>query len=124
MDRVGRLGWIQIDCADPIGLATFWSRVLGAEIDRPLGDPPHYVGLVPAGPGRPVVSFQRVPEPRTVKNRLHLDVEVDDIEAATVRVESMGGTRLSSDDFSEHGFHWRVMADPDGNEFCLVQVPS
>jgi hypothetical protein len=84
MDRVGRLGWIQIDCADPIGLATFWSRVLGAEIDRPLGDPPHYVGLVPAGPGQPVVSFQRVPEPRTVKNRLHLDVEVDDIEAAVV----------------------------------------
>ena len=61
---------------------------------------------------------------QTVKNRLHFDLEVDDIGAATERIERLGGKRLPSDDFSEYGFHWRVMTDPDGNEFCLVYVPS
>ena len=120
MNRIGRLGWIQIDCADPVRLATFWSHVLGAEIGSPLGDPPHYLGLVPANPHEPVVSFHRVPEAKTVKNRLHLDVEVEDVETATAGIEGLGGRRLPSDDFSEHGFNWRVMADPEGNEFCLV----
>jgi predicted enzyme related to lactoylglutathione lyase len=59
-----------------------------------------------------------------MKNRLHFDLEVDDIGAATERIERLGGKRLPSDDFSEYGFHWRVMTDPDGNEFCLVYVPS
>ncbi len=120
MNRVGRLGWIQIDCADPFALAIFWSQVLGTEIDRPMGDPPHYLGLIPAGPGEPVVSFHRVPEAKTVKNRLHFDVAVDDVEVATARIQGMGGSRLSSQDVSEYGFRWRVMADPEGNEFCLI----
>jgi predicted enzyme related to lactoylglutathione lyase len=71
-----------------------------------------------------VVSFHRVPDAKTVKNRLHLDLEVDDIGAATARIESLGSKRLPSDDFSEYGFSWRVMADPDGNEFCLVYSAS
>ena len=119
MERVGRLGWIQIDCADPVRLAAFWSQVLGVEIDAALGEPPHYLGLV-ASSDAPTVSFHRVPEAKVVKNRLHFDVAVDDVETASARIEGIGGTRLASDDFSEHGFHWRVMADPEGNEFCLV----
>jgi predicted enzyme related to lactoylglutathione lyase len=125
MGRVGRLGWIQIDCADPEALAGFWSEVLGVEIDQPaLGDPPHYVGLIPATPHEPVVTFQRVTEGKTTKNRLHLDVAVDEVEAATLRIEGLGGRRLPSRDFSEYGFHWRVMADPEGNEFCLIYTPE
>ena len=117
---VGRLGWIQVDCADPVRQADFWSRVLGVEVDDALGDPPHYLGLVPASPGAPVVSFQRVPETKTVKNRLHLDIAVDDVEAASDRIADLGGVRLPGDDFAEHGFHCPVMADPEGNAFCLV----
>ena len=45
-------------------------------------------------------------------NRLHFDLEVDDLGAATEHIERLGGKRLPSDDFSEYGFHWRVMADP------------
>jgi predicted enzyme related to lactoylglutathione lyase len=121
MDRVGRLGWIQIDCADPVRLAAFWSQVLGVEIDStPLGEPPHYVGLIPASPNEPVISFHRVPETKTAKNRLHFDVAVDEVESATVRIQVLGGGRLPSDDFHEYGYHWRVMADPEGNEFCLI----
>ena len=120
MERVGRLGWIQIDCADPIRLATFWSQVLGFEIDAALGEPPHYLGLVQASSSAPAVSFHRVPEAKVVKNRLHFDLAVDEVEAASARIEDLGGARLGSDDFSEYGFRWRVMADPEGNEFCLV----
>lgn len=123
MERVGRLGWIQIDCADPEHLATFWSHVLGVEIDSPpLGNPPHYIGLVPATPLEPVVTFQRVPEPKSTKNRLHFDIAVDEVDAATRHIESLGGRRLPSPDFSEYGFHWRVMEDPEGNEFCLISL--
>jgi predicted enzyme related to lactoylglutathione lyase len=120
MERVGRLGWIQIDCADPVGLARFWSHVLGVEIESALGEPPHYLGLVPASSGAPVVSFHRVSEAKVGKNRLHFDIAVDDVGAASARIEDLGGVRLPFDEFGEYGFHWRVMADPEGNEFCLV----
>jgi predicted enzyme related to lactoylglutathione lyase len=120
MGGMGRLGWIQIDAADPMRLARFWSEILGREIDLPpLGDPPHYVGLIPDTDDL-VVTFQRVPEPKAVKNRLHLDVEVEDVDLAQARVEALGGRRLPMDDFAEYGFRWRQMADPEGNEFCLI----
>jgi predicted enzyme related to lactoylglutathione lyase len=121
MERVGRLEWIQIDCQDPVGLAVFWGAVLGLALDdRQLGDPPHYVALEPANPDGPSVNFQRVPEPKTVKNRLHFDLQVDDVAMATARIEALGGRRLPMDDFYEYGYRWRVMADPEGNEFCLT----
>ena len=94
--------------------------MLGVEIDAALGDPPHYLGLVPASSGAPAVSFHRVPEAKVVKNRLHFDVAVDDVETASDRIEALGGARHASDDFSEYGFRWRVMTDPEGNEFCLI----
>jgi len=71
-----------------------------------------------------MVAFQRVPEPRAGKNRLHFDVEVDDVEVATTRVEALGGTRAPTADFHEYGYRWRVMADPEGNEFCLIYALS
>jgi predicted enzyme related to lactoylglutathione lyase len=116
---IGRVGWIQIDARDPMRVAAFWSEVLDRAIDGPLGDPPHYVGLVPRG-NEVVISFQRVPEAKTVKNRLHLDIEVADVDEAQAAIEALGGRRLPMDDFEEHGFRWRQMADPEGNEFCLI----
>ena len=120
MEPIGQLGWIQIDCRDPRRLARFWGAVFGVAIDSTLGEPAHYVGLAQAGPDHPHISFQRVPEPKTLKNRLHLDIQVDDIEQATAQIETLGGRRLPGEDFREHGFRWRVMVDPEGNEFCLV----
>jgi predicted enzyme related to lactoylglutathione lyase len=119
---VGRLGAIQVDCADPVVLARFWARVFGSEMQEALGDPPHYVNLGPwaAVPGAVMVAFQRVPENKAGKNRLHFDVEVDDVESATAQIEALGGTRAPTTDFHEYGYHWRVMADPEGNEFCLI----
>ncbi len=89
---VGRLGWVQVDCADPIRLATFWGAMLGHELDVALGDPPQYLGLVPDRPGDVVVSFQRVPEAKALKNRLHFDVSVEDVDEAAARVVALGGS--------------------------------
>jgi predicted enzyme related to lactoylglutathione lyase len=120
MKPIGRLAWIQIDCRDPRLLATFWGAVFGLDIDNTFGEPPRYVDLAKMGPDSPYISFQRVPEPKTVKNRLHFDIQVDDVEQATTQIEVLGGRRLPLEDFQEYGFRWRVMADPEGNEFCLV----
>jgi len=68
----------------------------------------------------PILRFQRVPEPKTTKNRLHLDVSVRDIDVVCSRVEALGATRVSDTVLTEWGYEWRVMADPEGNEFCLV----
>jgi len=124
MKPIGRLGWIQIDCRDPRHIALFWGAVFGLEIDSTLGEPAHYVGLAKAKPDHPQLYFQYVSEPKTLKNRLHFDIWVDDIEQATTQIQRLGGRRLPLEDFREHGFHWRVMADPEGNEFCLVYEQS
>jgi predicted enzyme related to lactoylglutathione lyase len=122
--QVGRWGWLQVDCADPVGLATFWAAVLGGEVALAdaSGDPPQYLGIRPMPAGGPELSFQRVPEPKTTKNRLHLDVAVDDVEEAAARVVALGASRVSDDVLEEYGFRFVVMADPEGNEFCLVSV--
>ena len=117
---IGRLWMIQVSAADPEWIAAFWAVVLGVAVENRLGDPLQYVNLGHTEPGAPRISFQRVPEPKIVKNRLHFDLLVDDIDEACRRIEALGGHRRDDHDFHEHGYSWRRMADPDGNEFCLV----
>jgi predicted enzyme related to lactoylglutathione lyase len=119
MSGIGGLDAITIDCADPMRLAGFWAEVLGTEIESAVGDTTHYVDLFPV-PGVPILRFQRVPEPKSVKNRLHLDVSVEDLDEALARVERIGGRAISEQTLAEYGYDWRVVADPEGNEFCLV----
>jgi predicted enzyme related to lactoylglutathione lyase len=116
-EPVGRLSTIQIDCRDLDTMTEFWSEVLGVEVDD--DSPPNYRCLR-SPEAVPTLCFQRVPEPKTVKNRLHLDIVVPDVEAASARIESLGGARHPDGDFRENGWTWRVMTDPEGNEFCLV----
>ena len=118
---IGRLGWVQIDCADPEALASFWSEVLGAEEFGRFGDPVQYLSLRSTVPDGPRVVFQRVPETKQVKNRMHIDVEVEDIDAACAAVEALGATRIEGQDFDVGDMAWRVMRDPEGNEFCLCR---
>lgn len=72
------------------------------------------------GPAEDAVALalQRVPEPKVAKNRAHVDLRLDDLDAVTALVEELGGARLA--DHEEEGFRWRVMRDPEGNEFCLT----
>ena len=119
MSGIGGLDAITIDCADALGLARFWAAVFGTEIGSAVGDGPAYVDLLPV-PGIPILRFQHVPEPKTVKNRVHLDVAVADLDAACAGVEALGGRRISADVFAEYTYRWIVMSDPEENEFCLV----
>ncbi len=135
---------IVIDCADPHVLADWWAEALGWGVEPT--DEAFIRGLVEAGhasaedttthrgvlvwrvgaalispdPGRPRVLFQRVPEPKTVKNRLHLDLRVgaDRREAEVKRLVGMGATELWR--ASQGPFEWVTLADPEGNEFCLT----
>jgi predicted enzyme related to lactoylglutathione lyase len=117
---IGSWNSVQVDCGDPLALAGSWAAVLGSEIHDTMGDPPHYVSVEPTAAGGPWLSFQRVLEPKAVKNRLHLDITVDAVDEASDHIVELGGRRLPGPDFTGYGFRWRVMADPEGNEFCLV----
>ena len=117
---VGRIGAVMVDCADPERLAAFWAEVFAVEIEDRLGDPPQFVNLAQLESGAPYLCFQRVPEAKAVKNRLHLDISVEDVDVACAGIERLGGRRRDDRDFHEYGYSWRRMADPDGNEFCLT----
>jgi predicted enzyme related to lactoylglutathione lyase len=118
---IGRLGWIQVDCEDPARLADFWARMLATDVRGSLGDPPQYVTLNSPQAGAPRIAFQRVPESKTGKNRLHFDLAVPDLTAAIEQAISLGATATPNGDFAEYEVRWTVMRDPEGNEFCLVQ---
>ncbi|AQZ66476.1 unnamed protein product [[Actinomadura] parvosata subsp. kistnae] len=116
---------VVIDCRHPASLARFWAAALDAYevapydeaelarlrsigVDDPEDDP---TVLVEGGPVR--LWFQRVPERKIVKNRLHLDLRADDPDAEMERLLGLGAELVRTHD------DWTVLADPEGNEFCL-----
>jgi len=110
---------VVVDCADPYGLAQFWSRVAGQpmEPDDEPGDPETMVAL----PGGPALIFARVPEPKVVKNRVHVCLRPDGPRDAEVqRLLGLGAT-LVADRRVPDGTGWVVLADPEGNEFCVLR---
>jgi predicted enzyme related to lactoylglutathione lyase len=112
-----RLDCVTFDCADPRRLATFWAAAMGYE--RAVDDEGWVVLRDPAGAG-PNLGFQKVPEPKVVKNRVHPDlVPSDGMEAEVARLEGLGATAVRLVDEHADGPH-TIMADPEGNEFCVV----
>jgi predicted enzyme related to lactoylglutathione lyase len=116
-DAIGRLHWIVIDTVDPARIAPFWCALLGVEERGWFAD--DYLMLT-ADAGAPPVAFQRVPEAKSVKNRLHVDLAVDDLDGALAKIVALGGSAVSDILEMPGGYRWRVMADPEGNEFCIV----
>lgn len=113
---------ICVDSTEPSRPATFWEQALGW---RRTHDSPDEVVLEPPKGSRedgvsPDLLFLRVPETKTVKNRLHLDLRPDDQAAEVARLESLGARRV--DIGQDAGVSWVVMADPDGNEFCVLRA--
>jgi hypothetical protein len=136
---------VTIDCADPVALAAFWCGVLGYVHDPPPTgyaswaehDAARGIGADEAGAGATIVDpsgrgarlyFQRVPEAKVVKNRVHLDVAAADdrswdaVLAAVQRAVAAGATRIGESSDPDDPFI--VLADPAGNEFCVLPGPA
>ena len=118
---------VVVDCRHPASLARWWAgtldgyrvspydeaelaRLRAAGVEDPEDDPT--VLVEPGGPG-PRIWFQRVPEPKTAKNRVHLDLTVPDLAAGVADLVARGATVVA-----DHGT-WVVLADPEGDEFCV-----
>jgi catechol 2,3-dioxygenase-like lactoylglutathione lyase family enzyme len=111
---------LTIDCADPRLLATFWTQALGYELKEATDETADIVD--PSGRGWPLL-FLVVPEGKSVKNRLHLDIRPPRSMAEEVeRLEAVGATVQRRVD--EHGSSWMIMQDPEGNEFCVLRGPE
>ena len=116
------VGYLVIDSTDPQRLARFWCALLDVQVDATMGDG-QFIVLSQAKDGL-TVGFQQVPDAKSGKNRLHLDLIVDDLDVATSEIEQLGGRWLEPGQTRElEGFRWRLMADPDGNEFDIDVLP-
>lgn len=114
-----RVSEIVVDCQDPEQLATFWSALLGVAVKGQVHEgQTWFAALEPIVDGGPIIGFQNVPEGKTAKNRVHLDLKVRDLEEANDRVIQLGGRQVA--EHAERGRRWLEMTDPEGNEFCLT----
>ncbi len=119
-----RIACVTFDCADALAVGHFWSEAVG----RPL-DPGSDSGFASIGfqarrsregwepASEPSWIFAKVPETKAVKNRVHLDVVADEVDAEIDRLVQLGATRI--EDREEYGYRWTLMADPEGNEFDI-----
>jgi hypothetical protein len=108
---------LSIDCADPVTLAAFWANALGRPVNPGAG--PEYAAIDATDPAfGPRLAFHKVPEPKTVKNRLHLDLVTDKFQVEIARLTRLGATFVR--DAGKARLRWTTLADPEGNEFDLV----
>jgi predicted enzyme related to lactoylglutathione lyase len=114
------LAHITFDAAHPQGLAGFWSAALGIPVDE--GSSEWFASIDDADPDRPSWFFVKIPEGKSTKNRVHVDLTADDRDAEVDRLIAAGATKLSQHD--EWGASWTVMVDPENNEFCVGQKPG
>ena len=112
---IGSLHEIVVDCANPVALARFWQALIGGEVDIESDD---WVALDGDEDGF-YIGFQRVPERKSGKNRIHLDVVVDDLDQAVDEAEQLGARKIGAVVDEDNG-PFQIMADPDGNEFCFI----
>jgi hypothetical protein len=115
------LEWEQVvvDARDPVGLGRWWTEALGWAV---VNDGDGEFEIRPEPDRLPGLVFVPVTDPRSVKNRLHLDFRPDDRDAEVERLVALGATRA---DVGQDGSEtWVVLADPEGNEFCVLSTPS
>lgn len=114
-ERVATVATVVVNVVDIEREKAFWMDVLGVGTAREF---PGFVWLQPQHEGGVSVALQQVPDPTPGRNRVHLDTSVPDLEAAQAQIEALGGALL--EDHEIFGFRWKVMADPEGNEFCIA----
>jgi predicted enzyme related to lactoylglutathione lyase len=110
------LNWEQtaIDARDPVALGRWWQEALGWVV---VNDDPEEFEIRPTADRLPGLLFAAVPEPKMIKNRLHLDFRPDDRDREVERMLALGATRA---DVGQGDVSWVVLADPEGNEFCIL----
>jgi predicted enzyme related to lactoylglutathione lyase len=117
---------VVLDCRDPQALADFWQAAIGFATRTGDGEP--YVTLSGSELRRPLnhLTLQRVPEPKSVKNRCHIDLFARDVASEVARLTGLGAsvTARMPDDATGDDLLFAQMADPEGNEFCVVASPS
>jgi hypothetical protein len=109
---------LSVDCVDAGAVARFWADALGRQVaEHPTThDAVVSVGTDPAS--GPRLAFHQVPEPKTVKNRLHLDLVTTDFDAESARLIGLGARKVR--DVEASGARWTTFADVEGNEFDLI----
>lgn len=117
MGGVVTLAWeqVMVDCADPEALGRWWADALRWVV---VNDDPEEFEIRPEPDVIPGMLFARVPEAKTIKNRLHIDLRPDDQEAEVGRLLGLGARRA---DVGQGDASWVVLLDPEGNEFCVLR---
>jgi hypothetical protein len=122
-----KIAAVSVDCADALVVGQFWSAALGRPLDPNPSTEFAAIGMVEHRDtkgwrlnGDPTWLFSKVPEPKTAKNRMHVDLTAPDREAEVARLVALGAARVS--DIDEWGYQWTVLQDPEGNEFCVAQT--
>ena len=111
------MGMVTFDARDARALATWWARQIGGEV---VADHDGWFVMVSPGPdGGPTLGFQKVAEPTPGKNRVHLDLEAPDRELAVARLLGEGALEVARHETPT--VRWVVLADPEGNQFCVSQ---
>ena len=110
-----RIATIMVSAVDAERLAGFWAALLGTAVSSRFDQ---FVWLQPAGPGAPQLAFQQVDRPTEGRRRLHLDIHGPDPTALRALAESLGAGFVEGHNIGD--FHWDVMQDPEGNEFCIA----
>ena len=123
-----RLEQVLIDAHDPERLAKFWADVLDFKVEYDSNEDPESeeggereIELAPKDGAGTHILFVEVQDEKTVKNRIHLDLRPDDQAAEVARVEALGARKI---DIGQGEVTWVVMADPEGNEFCILSARS
>ncbi|UZN01777.1 VOC family protein [Cellulomonas sp. S1-8] len=106
---------VTFDTHDARALAAWWAGHSGGQVEAYDDD---FVMVLPTEQGRPALGFQRVDDPTPGKNRVHVDLGVDDPAAWVERFLASGATRVAEHGLAD-GFAWTVLADPHGNQFCV-----
>jgi len=106
---------VVFDALNPTVLADFWAGALGYVTRRSGQD---FAWIVDPSDTRTGLFFQQVSEPKSRKNRVHIDLNADDLDAEVARLTSLGATKVRA--YHERGGGWVIMQDPEGNEFCVM----
>lgn len=118
-----KIGYIEIDSKEPLSISGFWEAALGwkitysDEVGVMLEKPESETGAEKFPP----ILFGKNPDQKVVKNRLHFDLRPDDQELEVARLEKLGAKRIEIGQSADPNTTWVVMADPEGNEFCVLK---